>query len=221
MVELDKELSWNHHIDKTISKGQRNLNLLRRNISSCSKSTKELAYKTLVRPVLEYASSAWDPHQTTQINKLEAVQRKAARFVTAEHSRQASVTKLLEDLKWRTLLNRRFVARQTMLFKALNAQAIPPHFPRTAQRTRTSHDQQMTIPSLHLDTYKYSFFPRTIRIWNILPACLVQAPSTDSFKMQLQQHLLTGNIYVIAPRDPMKRPRLGSSSRVEGLGPVY
>jgi len=29
-----------------------------------------------VRPLLEYASQAWSPHQVTDINKLEAVQRR-------------------------------------------------------------------------------------------------------------------------------------------------
>ncbi len=35
----------------------------------------------MVRPKLEYASSAWDPHQQNKIQKLERIQSKAARFV--------------------------------------------------------------------------------------------------------------------------------------------
>ena len=34
----------------------------------------------MVRPILEYASSVWDPHTTANIQKLESVQRRAARF---------------------------------------------------------------------------------------------------------------------------------------------
>ena len=35
--------------------------LLRRNLYSCPQEVKEAAYKGLVRPVLDYGSSVWDP----------------------------------------------------------------------------------------------------------------------------------------------------------------
>ena len=41
---------------------------------------KETAYKTLVRPILEYACSVWDPQSKKNIGILENVQHKAARF---------------------------------------------------------------------------------------------------------------------------------------------
>jgi hypothetical protein len=53
----------------------------RRNLKISSISIKEQAYKTLVRPLVEYASPVWDPHHQTDIRKLECVQRRAAMFV--------------------------------------------------------------------------------------------------------------------------------------------
>ena len=84
-VELSDSLDWTTHINGTIAKSQRTLNMLRRNLHGCSQNTRALAYKALVRPVLEYASPVWDPHQDNHIEKLEAVQRKAARFATGQH----------------------------------------------------------------------------------------------------------------------------------------
>ena len=44
------------------TKANRTLGFLRRNLFSCPRDVKEAAYKGLVRPVLEYGSSVWDPH---------------------------------------------------------------------------------------------------------------------------------------------------------------
>ena len=89
-VQLDSALNWNKQTDCTVAKAQRTLNLVRRNLHGCSQKTKDTAYKTMVRPVLEYASCAWDPYRKGQISKLEAVQRRAARFVTGQHGRDVS-----------------------------------------------------------------------------------------------------------------------------------
>ena len=39
------------------------------------------SYNMIVRPHLEYASTCWNPYTKRNIDKLEAVQRRAARFV--------------------------------------------------------------------------------------------------------------------------------------------
>ena len=122
-VELDAILSWNQQTKKTLTKSNRTLNLLRRNLHNCSRKTKETAYKTLVRPTLEYASSAWDPYVQKQIDNLEAVQNKAARFVMNDHSRNSSVSAMKGTLQWRTLQERRFVARMTLWYKTIHQQA--------------------------------------------------------------------------------------------------
>jgi hypothetical protein len=43
------------------------------------------AYKGLIRSVLGYASTAWDPHQSYLQEKLEKVQKRAARFITSNY----------------------------------------------------------------------------------------------------------------------------------------
>jgi hypothetical protein len=44
----------------------------------------------------------WDPHTQANINKVESIQRRAARFVTNNYDPRASVTTLLQDLNWPT-----------------------------------------------------------------------------------------------------------------------
>ena len=57
------------------------LNLYRRNLHMCSKEVKNTAYNMIVRPHIEYASTCWNPYTKRNIDKLEVVQRRAARFV--------------------------------------------------------------------------------------------------------------------------------------------
>ena len=54
-VELERDMSWQRHISDIITKASRTLGLLKRKFSSCSTTVNSTAYKTLVRPKLEYA----------------------------------------------------------------------------------------------------------------------------------------------------------------------
>ena len=58
------------------------LGFLRRNLYVCPQEVKEAAYKGLVRLLLEYSGSVWDPSDVGLQNELEKVQNLAARFVT-------------------------------------------------------------------------------------------------------------------------------------------
>ena len=78
---IQYNLTCNKHIHQITASANRTLAFVRRiNLHSCPKNIKTTAYTTLVRPLLEYSSSVWDPHTQVLINKIEMVQRWAARF---------------------------------------------------------------------------------------------------------------------------------------------
>ena len=99
-VELDSKLTWNEHISAITGKANSPLGFLRRNLYNCPEQIKTQAYYSLVRPHLEYACSVWDPHTQKNIQSIEKVQRRAARFVKKCNQRTPStVISLLEELK--------------------------------------------------------------------------------------------------------------------------
>ena len=61
-VDISSDLSFSHHINRITSNAQKNLGFLKRNIKTTHFGIPEAAYKTIVRPQLEYASTTWSPY---------------------------------------------------------------------------------------------------------------------------------------------------------------
>ena len=106
-IHIDSTLKWNTHINKTAQRANTTSAFLHRNIRTCPHKIKHLAYTTLVRPILEYASIIWDPHTYSDTLKLETVQRRSARRIMQSYNRHASVTTMLQHLDLPTLQQRR------------------------------------------------------------------------------------------------------------------
>ena len=67
VVTIADNMTWNTHIEQTAANGNKKLGFLKRNKIN-NPDIKSHAYKTLVRPTLEYCSTGWDPH--TQLKLL-------------------------------------------------------------------------------------------------------------------------------------------------------
>jgi len=117
-LNLHEQLSWNFHTDVTSKKANRAKAFIVRNIRSCPKKVKAACYTTLVRPMTEYATTAWALSHTVQhYHKLQQVQRRARRFACHRYERTASVTAMMNDLKWESLETRRNNQRLTTFYR--------------------------------------------------------------------------------------------------------
>ena len=61
---------------------------------------KTSAYLTLVRPIMEYAAVAWNPHQCNNTQTLEKIQCRAVRWVMNDYNRYSSASDMLHNLNW-------------------------------------------------------------------------------------------------------------------------
>ena len=116
-VTISKEPSWNSHINNITSSANKTLGFVKRNVVTRNKDIKTMAYNSLVRPQFEYASDVRSPFTKENINKIEKVQRRAARWVTNDYSSYSSVMDMLSSLGWRSLENRRTDTRLAIVFQ--------------------------------------------------------------------------------------------------------
>ena len=177
-VTITSDLRWNTHVSNVCTKANRTLEFLRRNLYSCPQEVhvKEAAYKGLVRQVLDYGSSVWDPPGVVLQEELESVQKRTARFVTGNYNYETgSMTGILVQLKWESLKKRRKDNRIILLYKGLKGKASVPTddlIPKT-RCCRNQHSMAFQTPIANTDVYKGSFFPQTNRDWNALPDSLI------------------------------------------------
>ena len=210
-LNISNDLKWSQHIDSVCKKASSMLGFAKRNLHHCPRSTRHTAYISLVRSVLDYGSTIWDPHLQCDIDKLERIQRQGARFITGDYrsKEKGCMTRMLEDLDLPTLQRRRKALRLTLLYKI--AEGLLPGIPKdTYLRPRrdsrnitetnfndyvhsnpvskyvTNNTRCFIIPQGSPTAYNNSFFVQTISQWNNLDNNVVNAGSVDQFKSQLK-----------------------------------
>ena len=104
---IDKNLNWSQHINMIAAKANSARSFLQHSLTKCPPTVKSSCYSILVHPIIEYACTVWSPYHQQNVLKLEMVQQQAARFVTNNYNRSASVTEMLHQLQWDTLEARR------------------------------------------------------------------------------------------------------------------
>ena len=186
-ITITDNMDWGQHVSEISSKATKTLGFLRRNLAFAPRSTKEVAYKTLV---LEYAAPIWSPHLKLQINQIEKVQRTAARWTCRRWRNTSSVGEMLEELEWPSLEARRDKSSLLLVHK-IHCGAVsiekdkymtPAHSLKT---TRSSHNAQYRRHQTYSDALNNSFFPRTIPHWNGLSPSVANTQSTEEFRALL------------------------------------
>jgi hypothetical protein len=210
-VQFSNDLKWSAHINYLCKKANSTLGFLRRNLKRCPSSCRRNAYLALVRPLMEYSSTIWDPYQKQDIDRLERIQRNAVRFISGDYrtTTPGFVTGLLAKHKLPPLQDRRESLRLLFFFKVVEGlvPALPPdqfvtpqkqgRQIRSSQRSQhfvsnnpvenyiRNNDRCYTVPRANTEQYRNSYFPRTIIAWNHLDNKTVHSASPECFKSAL------------------------------------
>lgn len=189
-VNLSADLTWNSHVDAICNAAYRKLGYLRRNLKQATPKVKLTAYEMCVRPTLEYAAAVWDPHTLVLGDKLERIQTLAVRFIFSKYRRTVSVTELRQNANLPLLSVRRKHARLKLLYQIyfnLVRVAKDKYITPAARRSsRLNHENSILPYTARTNSYKYSFFVRTIVEWNSLsPLVFPDTPNVESFLSQI------------------------------------
>ena len=209
---ISEDLKWNAHINIICGKASSTLGFLRRNLRHCSRSCRKNAYLSLVRSTLEYGAIVWDPFLQGDIDRVERVQRRAARFICQDYRSRTpgSISSMLKDLDLQTLQARRKELRLTFLYKVVDG--LVPAMPASnfveaktirkrriratrysdyecnnaIQKFETNNSRCLNLIQCRTPIYQNSFFPRTVIDWNHLEDSVVSAATVEAFRKTMR-----------------------------------
>ena len=158
-IDTDNALSYHNHIANIVSKASQRVGILFRGFMTRDLKFMQKAFITYIRPLLEYNSCVWNPHQKKYIYLLENVQRRFTKRIPSlrELSYSERLTMLnLEPLELRRL--KTDLLEYYKIFHNLNAIDCSAHFnfyePITSTR---SSSPKLIKPAKGNNTVMFSF----------------------------------------------------------------
>lgn len=187
-VTVDNKLTFSEHCNKIVTKANKILGIISRTLTQIDKDNFNRIYKGIVRPIVEYASSIYNPRLIADRNKIEGIQRRATKMVTGQSNK--SYEERLRYLTLPTLVYRR--ARGDMLqvyrylHKIYNTNSDQLLHLSDITHTR-GHSLKLKQSRSNINTHSNFFTQIIVNLWNSLSEETVQSNSVDSFKNRLDK----------------------------------
>ena len=198
-VIISRDLSWKTHVNKVSSKATRLNGFIGRVVKTRNPYILTLLYRSISRPILEYAAPVWCPVLSTQQKTLEKVQRRFTRFclglprrVLIDSVNEIEYSDRCVKLGLPLLINRVHFLSITFVIKCLynkfdiDTDTLIPINCRHIESVKFVHHRARSNAAHH------SLFHRFPRLWDELPACIKDTiiHSLSSFTNSLRNHLL-------------------------------
>ena len=158
---ISYDLSWSGHSHEVVNKANKVLGVIKRVLVSNSVNEFSLLYKSLVRPILEYAAPVWCPFVVKDIVSLEKVQRRASRLALGQKRGEMDYEERCSILKWSPLKNRGLYFSLIECYKcifSLTNLEFQDFFQLASKRTRSNHNYKLKFQASSCNCYKFSFF---------------------------------------------------------------
>lgn len=169
-LTLSKNLTWTDHIKDIIKSVSPMSDVLKKLKYDLDRKTIETTYFSFIRPKLEYGAQVWDNCGKRNSELLESFQLGLARVATG--ARKGTSHELLyRDTNWNTLSQRRQLIKFKNFVKIANKEApqylqslLPNKLADIRPNTRAPNNYE--IIKSRTETFKKSFIPSSITLWN-------------------------------------------------------
>ena len=170
---LDSKLTWKNHVEYITKKANKSLSSIHRLKSKLPSKILLTAYKSMVRPIVEYADVVWSGCGTGLQCALESIQYRAMLSI-AGAIKSTDTGRLRTFLGLQSLRERRESHRLCLLFKILKGNSplylhnmVSEYMPNRQYNVRDP--TLLNIPRATNQKYRKSFIIATISSWNKLP----------------------------------------------------
>ena len=184
-VFISSSISSSVHCNNIVSKASRISALIHRTFVSKDPELKLRAFKAYVRPILEYATTAWNPHLLKDIKNVERVQRRFTKRILAKPG--MTYPERLNFLKLDSLELRRIHFDAILAFQIIQQRILPfeKFYKFSTGVTRSALNSDLCTNKFRLDCRKFSFSSRSLKIWNFLPPDVRKSANINIFKKSL------------------------------------
>ena len=188
-VTIDNKLRFSKHLNEKVTKANQIMGLIRRTFDYMDEKIFTQLFKTLVRPIVEYANSVWAPYRLEDIRSVESVQRQATKKIKG--MKDMSYEERLRKLGLPTLYFRRLRGDMIETFKIMRGiydrEACPKLVRDPNTKGTRGHPYKLAKIRANTDMRKNFFTIRVMEAWNGLPAEVVEAETTNAFKNGLDR----------------------------------
>ncbi|KAK4825406.1 LOW QUALITY PROTEIN: hypothetical protein QYF61_027172 [Mycteria americana] len=187
-VPVDDKLNMSEECAAAAKKGNRMLGCINKGITSRDKEV--IIHSTQCLPHLEYCVQFWSLLCKKDVDRLERVQRRATNMIKGLGS--LPYEERLRELGFSSLEKRRLKGDLITMFQYLKGgykEDRDSLFTRSHMEKTRGNGYKSLLGRFQLDARRKFFTMRKISHWNNLPREVVDSPTLDTFKIQLDRVL--------------------------------
>ena len=145
-------------------------------------------------PILDYASTVWNPHTHKNSIALERVQNHGSRWICGSrfcprtYKWSKSSEECCTELSWPSLSTRRKHLSLTIIYDILHhhiSLKFSNYFTFSSAASTRSHSLSILCKQSSINSYHYSFFVNSVFWWNSIPFDILSTTRRTTFRRML------------------------------------